>query len=269
MGHATPYERVHLPIPVLRRPEGPEVLDPYPPASQPQSPIPQEILDRIRKDPWALQAIDPELRERPEVLRAAVDSGHPQALEAISVYVPPEVLRRPEIYDWLREYRRQILPARVFFFQGTVGLAFATEGAGWALGGEIGGGGPRVAAKLFYDRLSDADGEIRQQLGLEASALLYPAKRISMHERQTVLALGLPVATSYVSGGSEGGIGLSLAYYLARGERLVSPLFGMQARLLMPFSDPLGSPSAAFELQVPVWSTLEGVERLGRRLRRP
>ncbi len=269
MGHATPYDRVHLPIPVLRRPDGPEVLDPYPPASQPQSPVPQEILDRLRKDPWALQAIDPELRERPEVLQAAVDSGHPQALEAISVYVPPEVLRRPEIYDWLREYRRQILPARVLFFQGTVGLALAPEGGGWALGGEFGGGGSRVAAKLFYDRLSAGDGEIRQQLGLEASVLLYPAKRISMRERQTVLALGLPVAASYESGGREGGIGVSLAYYLTRGERLASPLFGMQARILASFSDPLGASSAALELQIPVWSTLEGIERLGRRLRRP
>lgn len=269
MGHATPYDRVHLPIPVLRRPDGPEFLDPYPPASQPQKPVPQEVLDRLRKDPWALHALEPELRERPEVLRAAVESGHPQALEAIGVYVPPEILRRPEIYDWLKEYRRQILPTRVFFFQGTFGLAFAPEGAGLALGGEFGGGGPRVAAKLFYDRWSAGEGEIRQQLGIEALALLYPAKRISMQERQSILALGLPLAASYEAGEREGGIGLSLAYYLARGESLASPLFGVQARLLAPVSDPLGAPSAALELQVPVWSAFEALERLGKGLRRP
>lgn len=269
MGHATPYARVHLPIPVLRRPDSPEVLDPYPSSSQPLTPVPQEILDRLRKDPWALNAVDPALRERPEVLRAAIESGHPQALEAIGCYVPPEVLRRPEIYDWLKEYRRQVLPTRVLFFQGTVGLGFAPGGAGPAFGGEFGGGGPRLAFKLFYDRLSAGEGEIRQQVGFEPLALLFPAKRISMRERQSILALGLPLAASYEAGGRERGLGLSLAYYLARGESLASPLFGVQARLLAPLSDPLGSPSAALELQVPVWSTLEGLERLGARLRRP
>lgn len=269
MGYATPYARIHLPIPVLRFPDGPDILDPYPPASQPQSSVPQEVLDRLRKDPWTLHSLDPKLRERPEVLRAAVESGHPQALEAIGVYVSPEVLRRPEIYDWLKDYRRQILPTRVLFFQGTVGLALAPEGSGLAVGGEFGGGGPRIAAKLFYDRLGAGEGEIRQQLGVEALALLYPAKRISIRERQSILALGLPLAASYEAGEREGGIGLSLAYYLARGESLASPLFGVQARLLAPVSGPLGARSAALELQVPVWSTFEGLERLGKGLRRP
>lgn len=263
MGHATPYDRVRLPIPVLK---APELLDPYPASSQPVDPVPPEVLERLRKDPWALNTVDPALRERIEVLRATIESGHPQAMEVISVYVPPEVLRRPEIYEYLKDYRRDIVPKRIFFFQGSLGLGLGGEGLGLGLGGEVGLGGPRYAGKLFYDRLGTGPGEAEQRLGLEPLVLLYPAKRISMRERQSIVTLGLPLVANYQAAGRERELGLSLAYYLAKGEVLASPLFGLEARFLVAPLDPQGSPTTTLELKVPVWSTLEGIERLGQRV---
>ncbi|MCC6272565.1 MAG: hypothetical protein IT572_03775 [Deltaproteobacteria bacterium] len=51
MGYATPYARVHLPIPILRLPEGPDTLDPYPPAFELQVPVWSdfEALERLGK----------------------------------------------------------------------------------------------------------------------------------------------------------------------------------------------------------------------------
>ena len=114
MGNATPYERVHLRIPVLKVPDQ---LNPYgTPSSSPTTlpaGVPPELMARLRIDPWALRKVDPKDRENPEVLRAVIASGHPQAMEAISVYVPPEILRRPEIYSWLKDYRDGALPKRI------------------------------------------------------------------------------------------------------------------------------------------------------------
>lgn len=265
MGNATPS----APYRSRRTPHSvPELLDPYPPEFQTTEPVPEDVLERLRQDPWALQTLDSELRERPEVLRAVIQSGHPQAMEAISVCVAPEVLRRPEIYGWLKDYREQILPARVLFFQGSLGVARQASKTALSFGGEFGAGTRHAALKFIYD-LQGSGGNSQHRLGLEAATLLYPAKRISLRERQSVVSIGLPIVKSFSTEGRDSEVGIGLAYYLMKGEGLATPVFGIQTRILTPVEEIFEESTANLELQIPVWSTMDGIQRLIGALRRP
>jgi len=272
MGNATPYERIHLRIPVLK---APDQMDPYPttssgPSTNPVPEIDPDTLARLRYDPWALRKVDPKDRENPEVLKLVMASGHPQALEAISFFVPPEVLHRPEIYSWLKDYRDGALPNRIIFFQASVGLGADAAGGALTVGGEFGFGGPRFAGTIFYDRFSPSfDQErstARHLLGLKPLVLAYPAKRISMRENQSILSIEAPLGWIWEEGNREILLGAGVAYASARGDEMALPVWGFEAKALL---DPLDGKAwlASVEAQIPFWSMAAGVEFLARRKR--
>jgi len=163
----------------------------------------------------------------------------------------------------LKDYRQGALPHQAFYFQVSLGLAANSQREFWDLGGEFGGGGRRWMAGLFYrlrSPLGDASkSELSHLLGLDTSVLFYPAKRISMLEPQSILALGIPMAREFNGDSRQTELGLSLAYYYARGISVVLPSWGFGVRVLR--GTELETWNASLDFHLPLWTVTRGLER--------